>query len=408
LDRHRPAAAITLRVVILQESPVAHPPTSDVLIIGAGIVGASIAWHLARRGLRARLIDASGPAAGASGASDGAVSVASKRAGTMMALAGESLRYCGALARDGGVLAGVFHPRPSFVFASGEGDDEALDGLVARLGETTTPVSVIRDSGPGASSVRGLSDEVSRILELTGEGHMLGYAATAAFLAASEAERIWPCRVDRLEAHRAHVTVHTDRGQMTATQVVVANGLGSGALIPALPILPRSGQLAVTDRAAGPDWPALPGPLTSAAYLRDKSRRGGEADRAPVVIDPLSTGQLLIGSSREDDGTASQTDFETLRRILASGVACLPALARRRVIRVFAGVRAASADGYPIVGPVPGLPNVIAATGFEGDGICLAPLIGREVAKLIAGEPAHEDLAALAPGRFAAQAAVAQ
>ncbi|MFZ1681898.1 MAG: FAD-dependent oxidoreductase, partial [Rhizobiaceae bacterium] len=53
----------------------------DVVVVGAGIVGASIAHHLARRGLAVTVIDRIGPAAAASGASDGAVSVASKRPG---------------------------------------------------------------------------------------------------------------------------------------------------------------------------------------------------------------------------------------------------------------------------------------------------------------------------------------
>jgi glycine/D-amino acid oxidase-like deaminating enzyme len=144
----------------------------------------------------------------------------------------------------------------------------------------------------------------------------------------------------------------------------------------------------------------LPGSLTSAAYLRDKSERGVDLDRAPVVIDPLRTGQLLIGSSREDNGTSEHTDFATVRRILSAGVACWPALAQRRVIRVFAGVRTASADGMPIVGPKPDAPNLIFATGFEGDGICLAPVIGREVARLVTGKPVMRELAALSPDRF--------
>lgn len=378
----------------------------DVIIVGAGIVGASVAWHLAQRGLQVAVVDASGPAAGASGAADGAVSVASKRPGTMMALAGESLRYCSALAGDAGVLAGVFAVRPSFVFSSSAREDEALDRLRARLGEGATPVSVVRDGGPDGATIRGLSGNVLRVIELAGEGHMLGYAATNAFLAASSADRLWPCRVDAIDANQDHVRLQTNMGDMRASQVVVANGLGSRALLPGLAVLPRSGQLVVTDRATGPDWPGLPGPLTSAAYLLDKSERTVALDTAPVVIDPLHTGQLLIGSSREDNGTTTQTDFATIRRILASGVACLPALARRRVIRVFAGVRTASADGFPIAGLLPGMPNVIVATGFEGDGICLSPIIGEQIARLIAGGAVRSTFAALSPDRFAQDTAV--
>jgi len=68
-------------------SPRAAP---HVIIIGAGIVGAATAYFLSCAGARVTVLDASTPAAGASGASDGAVSVASKRPGPMMELAGAS------------------------------------------------------------------------------------------------------------------------------------------------------------------------------------------------------------------------------------------------------------------------------------------------------------------------------
>ncbi|MCA1968238.1 MAG: FAD-binding oxidoreductase, partial [Rhizobium sp.] len=62
-------------------------PPSSAIVIGSGIVGAATAYFLARRGIAVRLIDASAPAAEATGAADGAVSVASKRPGPMMAAA---------------------------------------------------------------------------------------------------------------------------------------------------------------------------------------------------------------------------------------------------------------------------------------------------------------------------------
>ena len=76
------------------------------------------------------------------------------------------------------------------------------------------------------------------------------------------------------------------------------------------------------------------------------------------------------------------------------------------MIRAFAGIRAAVADGLPIVGPLPGSPRVMLATGFEGDGICLSALIGREVAAMVRGaSPGAEwsaDLSSLSPARFGA------
>jgi glycine/D-amino acid oxidase-like deaminating enzyme len=380
--------------------------SQDLIVVGAGIIGASIAWHATRAGLKTMVIDASGPLAGASGASDGAVSVATKKSGLMAALAGESLGYTISLARPGAILDAAFAQRPSYLFATSPHELGALDRLKGMLSQQDLPVSVVSDSGKSGSSVEGLGPSVLRVMELSGEGHMTGYDATLAFLRASGADMRWPCSLEGFDMDRDHVFLHTSTGRLRTARLVIANGLGAGALLPALPISPRSGQLIVTDRAAPADFPHLSGSLTSAAYLLDKTTAQRDTGLpAPVVIDPLRTGQLLIGSSREEDGTDRRTDFHTVRRILQSATDCLPALARRRIIRVFAGVRASSGDGRPVFGPLADAPNICVATAFEGDGICLAPLIGREVANVLTDRPVLPALQALSPERFAASGA---
>ena len=374
----------------------------DLVIAGAGIVGASTAWHAVRQGLRVAIIDAKGPAAAASGASDGAVSVASKRPGLMADLAAASLTYTGQLAQTSNVLNGVFHPRPTFLFSRSAREEQALDRLNEMLNEQVSPVSVVHDGPVGKASVSGLGQTVKRVIELTGEGHMLGYQATLAYLNASACTAIWPAEVQGFECTAAGVRVQTSIGELSCGKLVIATGMGTKNLLPDLPLIPRSGQLIVSERSAEAAH-ALPGPLTSAAYLLDKTPgRAGNAG-TPVVIDPLNTGQILIGSSREDNGTERQTDIHTVRRLLASAVECLPQIAERRVVRVFAGVRTATEDGLPIVGPIIGKPGVFCATGFEGDGICLSALIGREVAALITTGKTNVDLSGLSPQRFSDQ-----
>ena len=75
-------------------------------------------------------------------------------------------------------------------------------------------------------------------------------------------------------------------------------------------------------------------------------------------------------------------------------------MAQLRVIRVFAGLRAATSDGMPIVGRVHGADNVWIATGFEGDGICLGPMMGRLCQQMICGERLEQDIAPLDATRF--------
>jgi len=383
-----------------------QPTHSYALVIaGAGIIGACVAWHATQRGLRVAVIDAKGPAAAASGASDGAVSVASKRPGLMANLADASLCYAREMAQHNGILKGIFHPRPTFIFARSAPESAALDRLTRMLHDQSLSVTIHQDGAAQTSAISGLGKDITRVIELQGEAHMLGYQATHAYLRAAKCDLFWPRSLEAYEPGPEGVRVFTSAGEMNCAQLVIASGIGTMGLLPNVPMIARSGQLIVSDRGPASE-PNLPGPLTSAAYLLDKTANGRGDAGLPVVIDPLRTGQVLIGSTREDHGTERQTDIATVRRLLHSAVGCLPRLAERRIIRVFAGVRSASLDGLPIVGALPEEPNVVCATGFEGDGICLSALIGREIAAHLATGQSSPDLAALTPGRFSSQEAI--
>ncbi len=378
------------------------PQHFDAIVAGAGIIGCSIAYHLAERGMRVALLDAQGPAAAASGASDGAISICSKKPGIMARLAMQALRYCEKLASPGGPLSGVFNKRPSFYFSTSEAEDRALDALSDQLGSLDGSVYVRADTA-GYSAIPDLGSAIRRVVEVSGEAHMIGYAAVNAFLKNAALERIWPCTLTGFEASGSIVSINTSRGAMTAGKLILATGVTANSLVPILPIIPRSGQLIITDRVGSEH--KLPGPLTAASYLLSKGSENPNSGPSPIVIDPLVSGQFLIGSTRENQGTSRQTDFASAARLLSRAAKCYPPIVRRRIIRVFAGVRAAVSDGLPIVGEIPGAPGIIIAAGFEGDGISLSSLVGREIASLVDNGQFITDLATLSPERFCRQAA---
>jgi D-hydroxyproline dehydrogenase subunit beta len=371
----------------------------DVAVLGAGIVGAATAWHLAQRGARVIVLDATGPAAAASGASDGAVSVASKKPGVLARLATESLLYTRVLAQDG-PLGGQFHARPSWYFGTNDAELDALDTLRAKLQALDGPVRIGRDGGAGL--LPGVGPVVRRLVEIRGEGHMTGYSAVRAFLDDPRIARRWPAAITAIAPEDAGVALTlAGRERLRVGRVVVALGVSTPDLCPGLPMHPVSGHLIVTDRGR-PE--ALEGALTAGAYLIAKTTTGARSGERPVVIDPLTTGQMLIGSSRVPQGDAARMDFKTILDLVRRAAEIWPALAERRVIRAFVGVRAAVQDGLPIVGPMDTAGRVVIATGFEGDGICLSSLIGREVAAMALGltptAAVERDLAALSPRRF--------
>src|SRR5690606_19449130 len=107
-------------------------PPSSAIVVGSGIIGAASAYFLAKRGVSVRLIDASAPAAEATGAADGAVSVASKRPGPMMSAALEGVRLYGQLAEEG-LLAGAFKRRSTFIIAASEEECAVLENHSSAL-----------------------------------------------------------------------------------------------------------------------------------------------------------------------------------------------------------------------------------------------------------------------------------
>ncbi|CAG0977854.1 sarcosine oxidase, subunit beta [Rhizobiaceae bacterium] len=376
----------------------------SVVVVGAGIVGAATTYFLSKRGFHVRLIEASAPASAASGAADGAVSVASKRPGPMMTAALRGIALYRELEREG-LFAGLFKSRPTVMVAENDSEVESLLGHAAALAGEGMRLRHLEGDAL-RRRLPGVAPHVRLAVEVFDEGHAIGYEIVRRFIAASgvPVERDSP--VTGLAANDAGTSVAaalTAGGAVEADHFVVAAGGGSAALLGLSEAMrPRKGQLVVTERA--PALAAsLPGSLMSCRYLlsKDAIRTAGEASgrRFGLVIDPLRTGQFLIGGTREDrDDTGN--DHDAVGRLLAGAVRLMPALARLRAIRAFAGVRTAIRDGLPIVGRVPGFDNLFAAAGFEGDGICLGPLMGREVSRLVGGEAADLDIAPFAPGRF--------
>lgn len=376
-------------------------PLPHVIVIGAGIVGAATAYYLSRAGATVTLLEADTPSAGATGASDGAVSVASKRPGTMMRLAREARDLYARLAHDG-TLAGVFFARPTYLIARNALELELIENQgrnLTSLGEPCLSLSraelLQRMPGLGAAVLAGL--------KVPHDGHAIGYQVVHRLLACANVVPRRHTAVRQLLVVGGRVLgVETSQGTITADCVVVAAGLGSAALLGLDDVLiPRKGQLIITDRATA-SGPALPGPLMSASYLAAKRTTAPDQCSVSLVIDPLQTGQFLIGSSREAGRSDRATDVRTVAAMLREALEAYPPLARQRVIRTFAGVRATTRDGLPLVGRHPTLDGLVIATGMQGDGICLGPLLGAAAAQLACADEPGVDIAALSPQRFAA------
>src|SRR5690348_14925895 len=156
--------------------------------------------------------------------------------------------------------------------------------------------------------------------------------------------------------------VHLRDGSFVAAGLVVnAAGSWSTQLTPDLSVRKRKGHLVITDRYAG----FLRHQLVELGYL--KSAHSVAADSVAFNIQPRTTGQLLIGSSRQYGADDTRCDASIVSRMLVRAIQYLPGLGKLAALRAWTGFRAATPDKLPLIGPQK--ENVYLATGHEGLGI---------------------------------------
>jgi glycine/D-amino acid oxidase-like deaminating enzyme len=368
---------------------------ADVIIIGAGIVGAACAHALAQAGLSVRVIDAR--LGGATGAGmghlvvmdDNSAELALSRASLNLwhrwaphMDAGCAFTNCGTLwlaANDAELEAA--HSKRATLQAQGI-DCELLDAAALARAEPA-----LRPGLTGALQVRG--DSV--IYAPRAAQWLLDQAAIGAPLVFEQAEAV--------QIHGQAVTLR-DGSQRSAAAIVLASGIHAPQLCPGLPLRPKKGHLVITDR-----YPkTVHHQLVELGYITSAHHSDGTS--VAFNVQPRPTGQLLIGSSREFDTTDPAVNPDVMARMLQRTLDYLPGLAELNAIRTWTGFRAATPDGLPLIGPHPDRPHLWLAVGHEGLGVTTAPATAQLLAAQIAGGSPPIDPTPYAPARFFASASL--
>lgn len=152
--------------------------------------------------------------------------------------------------------------------------------------------------------------------------------------------------------------------------------------------------------AAGPWSPALAAPLGLPLDVRPSRgqlvvlRPRGNVLRRMVTwrsnyLVPKPDGTLVAGSTEEDVGFDARSTAEGCAGLLEFAIRAVPVLGMAAVERVFAALRPVTSNGRPLIGPAPGLPNLVVATGHGANGILLAPLTADLVAQHVRDGGAH-------------------
>jgi len=171
----------------------------------------------------------------------------------------------------------------------------------------------------------------------------------------------------------------SDGLQIEAKFIVNAAGAWATELLPELEIKKRKGHLVITERYPG----FLRHQLVELGYL--KSAHSVSADSVAFNVQPRRTGQILIGSSRQYGAEHKEVDHAMLARMLSRAQEYMPALGGLTAVRTWTGFRAATPDKLPLIGPWPSDPTIFLATGHEGLGITTSLATARLLVEQITG-----------------------
>ncbi len=362
------------------------PDSADVVVIGGGVIGASVAYHLAGRKISVVLLEKGDAASGSSGACGGTLFLQSKTPGKHLEMALESSRRFLHLEQELG--AGFEYQRNGgLIVIESEAELRTLEPVLEKQNQTGLDVSLL-DAKQARELEPSLSEGILGATFSPMDAQVNPIFLTFAFIKAARnrgAKFFTHTLVTGFgrTSHRIK-SVRTDKGEIQTGTVVNAGGvyaaqIGSLAGL-IVPIKPRRGQLVVTE-AAGPPIRRcmLSAQYIAAKFNPDLARKGGG-----VSIEPTARGNFILGSTREFVGFDKRVTLAGIDHIARKASSILPALKKMKIIRVFAGLRPFTPDGRPILGPVEGLDGFVMAAGHEGDGIALAPITGEIIAEMIA------------------------
>jgi sarcosine oxidase subunit beta len=376
---------------------------TDVVVIGAGVIGTSIAYHLARHNLHVTMLEKGDPASGSSGACDGLVFLQSKKPGIHLELAMHSRRRFDDLAQRLPIPI-EYNDTGGMVIIETAEELAAMEQYVVAQQEIGLDVHLL-----GVRQTRrleaGLSQKILGAAHCLLDGQVNPLALTLGFAQASKARgtRVMTGSAVRgIETAGGKVAAVVTDSERIATDVIVnaagAHAAEIGKMVGvAIPIEPRRGQIMVTEACP----PIVRHCMISAAYIAAKYNPQMAQGRGEgFSIEQTENGNLLLGSTREFVGYDKRTTTVGLHRIAAKTTRILPALAGVNIIRTFAGLRPYTPDGLPILGPVDTVSGFIMAAGHEGDGIALSPITGELIAQLIAAGKTDFPLEAFHLNRF--------
>jgi glycine oxidase len=414
-----------IRVMPAKGADMSTSASADVLVIGAGVIGLSIAWRAAQRGMRVTVADPA-PGSGASHAAAGMITPISEAAYAereLFRLGRESQRRYPAFAAELSGLTGepTGYRQAGTLQVAYDADDLAVLGEYQALQESfgvparrLTARECRRAEPMLDPAIRGgllAADDASvdpRLLTsalltaagLAGADIIRQPAAEILIAGGGEAGNGRAGR-DRTAGARAAGALLGDGTRILARWVVLAAGWKSGSIagLPAgvaPPVRPVKGQILRLRPGAG-DGRADGPPGLLARTVR------GIVRGCSVYLVPRESGELVIGATQEDLGTDTRVTAGGVWELLRDARTIVPGITELELAEAAAGLRPGTPDNAPVLGPS-ALPGLVLATGHFRAGVLLAPVTADVITEYLATRRLPELAAAFTPQRFASPA----
>jgi glycine oxidase len=353
----------------------------DAIIVGAGIVGLSLAIELNKQGLRVLVVEKGEPGREASWA-----------AGGMLA---DFPAETPPLLRELATASARMYPEFVRELEQGSGlkiDLRSVGTLVLSRVETglrpaTTPTYALprplAELEPALRAPDAAAPQFTALYvpeRCVDPRHLTSAAIAAARHCGVEFSSGYQALAVEVANGKA-CGIRTSKTQFAAGMVVNCAGAWAGQIPPhRFPTRPVKGQML--------------------CVVMPQKELVHHVVRAPdVYLIPRSDGRLVIGATQEEAGFDKQTVPETIRKLRQAALNLVPKLAEARILETWAGLRPGTPDGLPILGATP-TPGYFVATGHFRDGILLAPVTARIMGQVIAGKKPEFELRRFGAERF--------
>lgn len=373
-------------------------------------MGLSCAEALARDGLRTCVVERLGLAAGASSAGQGGIGFGLFAGDYDLNMSLAAMAEYERFASEGGRIDFL---KPGSLLLYDQQEEDVIKSRVAFLRTSGIACEWLDPSAVRAAEPR-ISSEVSGAVLLEDVAsvnpmRVVGELARRATMLDTQILTYTELTGIEMRGGRV-VAANTTRGSVATERIIISAGVWSpsvGQFVGLrVPVWPLKGHVLVTE----PMEKTLRHLISETGFEAIAKREvevavGKEGPVAgppqyAAVLQCQSDGKMLIGSSREFVGYDREVDRSRLAGIANRAVRIVPAMAKARVIRTYAGLRPWTSDGRPMVGATRQAEGIFFATGHAGEGIVLALLTGRLIADLISGRPTIIDMEPLMPDRF--------